>query len=194
MVVQDLVLKKRADRSANEMTAIMDFGGPRAREPEELVRLFADDVWRFVSSQVSRREDAEDVVMEVFSVAISKFHKLRAADSQRRWLLRVARNKAADCMRRQYRRAEHPIDDEQLAVDEAGPAAEGEAARAALQALPEVQGQALLLKYVNGLSTEEVAAVIGKSAQATNSLLQRARVALRAALTPVFPNEVSRES
>jgi RNA polymerase sigma-70 factor (ECF subfamily) len=158
------------------------------------VELYTDEVWRFASSQVSRREDAEDIVMEVFAVAIAKFHKVAAADSQRNWLLAIARRKAADSLRKHYRRAERPIADTEIAAEESSPGERQEATRVALQELPAAQSQALLLKYVNGLSTEEVGRVIGKSAAATNSLLQRARVALRTALTPVFPDEVSRES
>ena len=44
------------------------------------------------------------------------------------------------------------------------------------------QREALILKYVNGLSTEEVGLVIRRSLAATNSLLQRGRESLRAAL------------
>jgi RNA polymerase sigma-70 factor, ECF subfamily len=194
MVVQEQLLNKRAIPPAEEMTAATMTARLRAREPEQLVELFADDVWRFVSSQVSRREDAEDIVMEVFEIAIAKFQKLQAVDSQRHWLLSVARKKSIDCLRKQYRRAEQPISAAEMAAE--APAQEGrqEATREALKALPSHQSQALLLKYVNGLSTEEVSKVIGKSMEATNSLLQRARTALRAALTPVFPNEVNRES
>ena len=67
-----------------------------ARSPEELVELFTDDVWRFASSQVSRREDAEDIVMEVFAAGLARFHKLRDVPDQRLWLLGVARRKLVD--------------------------------------------------------------------------------------------------
>ena len=130
--------------------------------------------------------------MEVFAVSIAKFHRLKTVDSQRHWLLAVARKKAADCLRRQYRRAERPIEADDAVAEKFETDERGEAMRAALHALPEGQGQALILKYVNGLSTEEVAGVIRKSVPATNSLLQRARGALRSALSPVFPKEVNR--
>jgi len=168
--------------------------GLRARDPEELVEIFSDDVWRFVSSQVSRREDAEDIVMEVFSIAIDKFPKLLAVVNQRQWLLTVAKNKSIDCLRKRYRHAEQPLETCEIAVEDEHASEHQEATRKALKALPYAESQALILKYVNGLTTEEVAKVIRKSVPATNSLLQRARVALRAALSPVFPTEVNRES
>ena len=191
MAIREQLLEHKVEHTTTRM-ASAETVGPRAREPGELVELFSDDVWRFVSSQVSRREDAEDVVMEVFAVAVAKFHRLYSVDSQRNWLLAVARKKAADCLRRQYRRAERPLEADDAVEESRGPGESGQAARIALQALPDGQGQALILKYVNGLSTEEVAQVIRRSVPATNSLLQRARGALRTALSPVFPDEVNR--
>jgi RNA polymerase sigma-70 factor (ECF subfamily) len=155
---------------------------PRARTADELVELFSGDVWRYVASQITKREDAEDVVMEVFAAAFSDFSKLTRAADQRLWLLGVARRKLADCLRKQYRRAETPLS----ALDEPAEAMGLDetqlATRGALARLPDHQRQALILKYVNGLSTEEVGIVTRRSVAATNSLLQRARQGLREAL------------
>lgn len=171
-------------RTEPKSAMIDDVPVTRAQTPDELVQLFSNDVWRFASSQVNRREDAEDIVMEVFAAAFSHFDKLTRVDDQRLWLLAIARRKATDVLRRQYRRAERPysalenstttpwLDDDQLAT------------RGALAQLPEPQREAVILKYVNGLSTEEVGVVIKRSLAATNSLLQRARQSLRESLGP----------
>ncbi len=153
----------------------------RAHDSDELVTLFSEDVWRFAAAQMRRREDAEDVVMETFAAAFRDFGRVKRADDQRHWLLAVARRKAADAYRKQYRRAEEPLSDESLLGSEA-PSALQLAAREALAALPEGQREALTLKYVNGLSTAEVGRVTRRSTAATNSLLQRARQSLRDAL------------
>jgi len=47
-----------------------------------------------------------------------------------------------------------------------------------------------VLKYANGLSTREVAAVLGRSEAAANSLLQRARDSFYAKGTPLFLDPV----
>jgi RNA polymerase sigma-70 factor (ECF subfamily) len=158
---------------------------PRARTQEELVALFSTPVWRFVSSQLPRREDAEDVVMEVFASAFSSFGSLERATDQRLWLLGVARHKVADARRKRYQRAEQPYEEAVAAPETAAPTDELRLAmRTALDTLPSDQSQALVLKYVNGLSTEEVSAVLRKSLQATNSLLQRGRESMRRLLGP----------
>jgi RNA polymerase sigma-70 factor, ECF subfamily len=54
-------------------------------------------------------------------------------------------------------------------------------AHAALQALSAPYRLALMLRYLDDLSVADVARLLGKSVRATESLLARARTALRAA-------------
>lgn len=157
----------------------------RAYNPDELVILFSGEIWRFAHAQVSRREDAEDIVMEVFGAAFRDFNQLRRVENQRHWLLGIARKKVADTYRKQYRRAEQPLSEIDVPISDM-PSPTQIAAREALASLPEGQREALTLKYVNGLTTEEVGRVTRRSAAATNSLLQRGREALRQAMDTVF--------
>lgn len=146
--------------------------------PESLVQMYSDDIWRFVASKLRRREDVEDVVMEVFGIAFRNLQSLQKADSPKLWLLVVARRKAMDCLRRSYRRSELPLD---AALQLAGPSSEqmSHQVRSLVDRLPDAHRDVLILKYVNGLETVEVAKIVKKSPKATNSLLQRARQALR---------------
>lgn len=150
----------------------------RARTPDELVSLFSDEVWRFASAQVKSREDAEDIVMETFAAAFRNFSRLERADNQAHWLLGVARNKVADTYRKRYRRAEEPLKDDHVATGDTS----GVMARQVLADLPESQREVITLKYVNGLSVEEIGRLTHRTPAATNSLLQRGRQTLRAAL------------
>jgi len=146
--------------------------------PDEVVREFGNDVWRYVSSKLPRQEDAEDVVMEVFGIACRKVHVLNTAESPKLWLLSVARKRVMDCLRKRYRRSEYPLNE---AIEHAAPDAPSSRAhvQAMVSRLPDLQRDALILKNVNGLDTVEVARIIRKSPEATNSLLQRARETMR---------------
>ncbi len=159
--------------------------GTRASSPEELVEFFSDEVWRFASSQLPRREDAEDIAMEVFAAAFANFAKMSYVDDQRLWLLAVARKKVAGHLRKKYRRAEQPLTDSHIVASAMETSEVQEAVRIGIQSIPRLQAEALVLKYVNGLNTIEVSKVIRKSLPATNSLLQRARAAFREAIGPV---------
>ena len=149
----------------------------RGMDPANLQRLYLDDVWRFVSSRLDRQEDAEDVTMEVMAAAFERVRNDTVVADYRLWLLTIAKNKVADALRRRYRRKETAL------VDSDQPDGADHLRRftvnSILDKLPEDHSQALVLKYVNGLSTEEIAAVLGKSPEAANSLLQRARQGFR---------------
>jgi RNA polymerase sigma-70 factor (ECF subfamily) len=146
-------------------------------DPFELQRLYLDDVWRYVSSRLDRREDAEDVTMDVMAAAFRRIRDRQDVTDHRLWLLTIAKNKVADALRRRYRRREAPLVDGEA---QGGPdLLKRFAVNAVLDKMPEDQGQALVLKYVNGLSTDEVAGVLKRSPEAANSLLQRARQTFR---------------
>ena len=166
-----------------EMELTHAFDQPRAESTDELVTLFSTEIWRFSVSQISHRDDAEDVVMETFAAAFRDFPKVLGAENQLHWLLAVARRKVADHYRKQYRRSEQPISETGVGTGDV-PNSDQLVTRQALAALSVDQREALILKYVNGLSTDEVGEVMRRSGAATNSLLQRARESLRLALNP----------
>ncbi len=157
--------------------ALADSELPEELTSERLARLYLDEIWRYVSSHFRRREDAEDVTMEVFTAAITSIAKVRKARSPRLWLFAVARRKVADALRRKYRRREEPLDES--IAGQASDADSRESLRQALAELPESQREVLVLRYVSELSHEEIGALVGKSPQAVNSLLQRGRDTLR---------------
>jgi RNA polymerase sigma-70 factor (ECF subfamily) len=104
----------------------------------------------------------------------------------RPWLRRVASNLAIDRLRA-GRRTEvtDEVPDQPVAPDQLTALAEGDlTARvdAALARLPERQRQALVLFHYEGLSQIEVGGILGVTDEAVESLLSRARRALRAAL------------
>jgi len=144
----------------------------------DLQARYLDEVLRYVSSFVRPVADAEDVAMEVFQAAFLGLHKLKRSDDPRVWLLGIARRKVASTLRLKYRRAEVP-----LATADTGSLKDQESmdrtllVRELLGQLRQDQREALVLKYANGLSTREVAEVLGRSEAAANSLLQRAREA-----------------
>ena len=102
------------------------------------------------------------------------------------WLFGAARFKLIDHYRRRERTsAEWSGVIEELAdeVDDLDRILERDQLLAALSALPASQRIALVLHYADGLSIAEIAAGLGKSPQAVESLLARGRRSLRAQLT-----------
>ena len=133
--------------------------------------------------------EAEDVAQETFIRFMKKAASWRPGTARlRTWLLRVAINLCLDRLRARRPRAE--VDVELVAEPgEVGRIDGGidrrRAVRRALAALPERQRGALSLVHYLGLTNAEAAAAMTISVDALESLLARARRALRRKLEPV---------
>ena len=154
--------------------------------PFELQSQYLDDVWRYVSARLDSREDAEDVTMDVMASAFKRINDGAKVEKPRLWLLGIARRRVADMLRRKYRRREVPLEGIDAAVEPGN--LERHSLNSVLDELSDDHSQALVLKYVNGLSTEEIAVVMERTRDAANSLLQRAREAFRKAGSEAFPD------
>ena len=148
-----------------------------------------DDVYRYCFARLGSREDAEDATMEVFLAANARPDRLRDASDPRLYLIGIARRKVVDVLRRR-RRDRRPTYLEHIEPTDG--AERREVVHQALGALPEIQREVLILKYVQELSVQEIAGVVRKSPQAVNSLLQRGRAAFRHSAIGLFEGNGSR--
>lgn len=149
-----------------------------------------DSVTRYAFARLGSREEAEDVAMEVFQAAFRHRTDLPKKVDPNLYLIGMTRRKIADHLRsRRRQRGGNTISLNEIAHEPATKSDdEGllEIVRA-LDTLPELQRDALILKYLLGFSTVEVAGLIRKSPQAANSLLQRARESLAANAPHLVP-------
>jgi len=127
---------------------------------------------------------AEDLTAETFMAAVAAVKQDRggAAEVTVAWLVGVARHKLADHWRRAARE-QRGLAAVAVLADEAGDPwdehLDVQVAHAALARLPGPQRAALTLRYLDGLPVAEVAGYLGRSVHATETLLVRARSALR---------------
>lgn len=138
-----------------------------------------DPLYRWVHRRCRDHTLAEDVVQDTFFAAADHPEPVGAA-----WLYTVARNRLIDVIRRAGRfddrlhlvasdATTRPADHELLARLEL---------ETALEQLRAEHRIVLQLKYVDGLTVDALAAEIGRSPKATESLLTRARTALERAM------------
>jgi RNA polymerase sigma factor (sigma-70 family) len=146
---------------------------------------YLDDVYRYAKSRLSSREDAEDVACEVV-------HSLPTRTTRpdlKPYMIGIARRKIVDRLRRSRDIVEileidhvHRFDD---ASDDAA------VVERVLSAVAEDQREALVLKYVIGLSSAEIGTVLNRRSDAVDSLLQRGRAAFAAAWTEISSEKVN---
>ena len=127
--------------------------------------------------------DAQDISQDVFLKLYRHLSKVESANLSS-WLYRVTVNACHDQRRR--RRPEDPVDyADELPSDAADPqqlVTEAERRRIlamSLRMLPEKERAALVLRDLEGLSTEEVAEALGSSVATVRSQVSKARVKVK---------------
>lgn len=125
---------------------------------------------------------AEDLTAETFLAAVAATKKGAAPEVSVAWLVGVARHKLVDHRRRQYREDRSlstAWDPEDEVDDPWDTEVERDAVYTALGELNSFQQAALTLRYLDGLPVAHVAEHLGRSVHATETLLTRAKAALR---------------
>jgi RNA polymerase sigma factor (sigma-70 family) len=131
---------------------------------------------RMLVGRMLRPEDAEDVVQEALLQAFLGLERLRDPERFGSWLYGITLNLARMRLRQ---RDPLPLDVDALAVSAANGEAAFEAVREALEVLPPREREAVVLHYVEGLSTREVASLLGARPGTVRVRLHRARRRLR---------------
>jgi RNA polymerase sigma-70 factor (ECF subfamily) len=159
----------------------------RAREGDEdgirlLYLRYADRVYSHVCTIVHDEHAAEDVTQTVFARLERKLqHYEPRVVPFGAWITRVAHNAAIDHIRAQRQIPCEVVRDPETMLEDLG-RERLESLRAALATLPVDQREVLVLRFVLGLSSAEIAARIGRSENAVNALQHRGRRKLQAEL------------
>ena len=126
----------------------------------------------------------EDVVQDVFLVALQKLDTFAGQSSIVGWLVGIARHKVEDVYRAQLREPD-PLPDDMDDTNASGEpqlddvidaARTREKTRRILEQLPSAYSAALLWRYWEGRSIKEMAAQTGKTEKAIERLIARARM------------------
>lgn len=154
---------------------------------EQLVRRHTPALYAGALRATGSPETAQDVVQEAWLSAWSHLPGFRGQSQVRTWLIRIVTTKALNAMRRPQRTiALHAAPEPTVAGPEQWAEHRERVAtvRAAVAALPARQREAVVLRDLEGLSYEQVAAVTGVSVASVKSALFRGRQALAVALGP----------
>src|ERR1700729_4323768 len=150
---------------------------------EVLVARYHARLLAFCRHLLGSREDAEDVLQEVFSAAFNAILDDERPINVRPWLYRIARNRSLNHLRRIQAVG---VDSMDIHLSEHGATTadkvhEREEFRMLvgdIQGLPETQRTALVLREMDALSYEQIAEAMETTVPSVKSLLVRARVSL----------------
>ncbi len=168
---------------------------------ERLIGVYQGKIYGFARAYSSDASEAADLAQEALIKVYRSLHSFRFQSSLLTWMFRIVKNVALDHYRsrqQRERRREQPLDglsegdlrggsppgskasgdpEDQLLADE-----ERQALWAALARVPEVYRTVVVLTDMQGLSYEEVAAIVGSPVGTVKSRLNRGRDALREVL------------
>ena len=149
----------------------------------ELVRRYRPWLLAQCRQLVRSREDAEDVIQDVFAAAFKAMVADDRPISVRPWLYRITRNRSLNQIRHAKSVAleaveEPPSDNGASAADVVQGRDQFRLLARDINELPEAQRSALLLREMMALSHAETADVMGKTVPSVKSLLVRARRSL----------------
>jgi RNA polymerase sigma factor (sigma-70 family) len=172
------LLKLQGDE---KLIAMARGGNPGAFET--IVDRYQGRLLGFCRQMLGSTEDAEDVLQEVF---VNAYRAMLADEREinlRPWLYRIARNRCLNYLRKPKADAQESMDmvPEVEAASTAEKVHNREEFRQILSdvsKLPETQRAALLLREMDALSYEEIAAAMETTVPSVKSLLVRARISL----------------
>jgi len=137
----------------------------------------------FCRHMLASREDAEDVLQEVFAAAFNAVLADERAINVRPWLYRIARNRSLNHLRRA---SAIGVDSMDVHFADGGISTGDKVMRresfheliADVHQLPETQRTALLLREIDALSYDQIAHAMDTTVPSVKSLLVRARISL----------------
>lgn len=155
---------------------------------EILYNKFHRQMFRKALSIVNKHQDlAEDALQEAFTYIAEHMEKIDNPDSEQTlaFLTIVTKHKAHDVLRKEQVRDKRHADYEELeemAVPDFTEFVGNDTLAMALRMLPEKQRTALILHYVYGFDTKDIAAVFKDTVSTTNKTLYRAKEKLKNAV------------
>jgi RNA polymerase sigma factor (sigma-70 family) len=150
---------------------------------ETLISRYHTRLLSFCRHMLGSREDAEDVLQEVFAAAFNAVLADERPINVRPWLYRIARNRSLNHLRRA---SAIGVDSMDVHFADHGLSTDGQVLRREsfheligdVQQLPETQRTALLLREIDALSYEQIALTMETTVPSVKSLLVRARISL----------------
>ena len=159
---------------------------------EPLYERYVAQIYSYIYYRVGNVQDAEDVTARTFYQAMTHLHRYTSRGIPfSAWLFRIAHNLVANWHRDSSRRQTFSLD---IIVDTPDTTAslteraedrdEAQRLWGVVRRLPPERQQLLVLKFVDELSTEQIAVIMGRSEGAVKALLHRTLVALRQQIKP----------
>ena len=181
-------------------------GQPVAETFDEFFQAYEQKIFNLVYRLVGNYEDAADLTSDTFVRALRAYDRFRGDAHPYTWLYRIALNLCKNYFRQQQHRsrvhafsldtpADHASEAAPREIEDGGQSPEQHVEAKELETVvakcllalgPEFRAL-IVLRDLQGLSYQEIGAIVGCSEKAVKSRLFRARTQLRDTLRPLLP-------
>jgi RNA polymerase sigma factor (sigma-70 family) len=163
------------------MTPLLAQRPRQDRQFERIYRKHVGDVYHYALAVLRNPDDAEDVTQTTFMNAYRAFQRGERPETPKNWLIAIAHN----VCRQRFRQASRRPNEVEF-VEEIAPAPEAVEEQYSLEDIQRALGQlafnqrsALVMRELEGRSYAEIATILGLTVGAVETLIFRARRALR---------------
>lgn len=144
---------------------------------EQIVRTYADMVYRIACRYVQNPIDADDVFSEVFLAYFKKERTFASEEHRKAWLIRVTINCAKDCLMQRSQWAQ--IHEETVADEESPDTDTYMDLYAAIEQLRPEYREVIKLYYLDDIPIKQIALILDKNENTIKTQLARAREKLK---------------
>ncbi|WP_026570088.1 MULTISPECIES: RNA polymerase sigma factor SigX [Sediminibacillus] len=169
---------------------------------QDLYKKYHQDLYQFLIYMTKDKEQAEDLVQEVYIKVLKSYHTFKGESSEKTWLFSIARHVAIDYFRKQSNKRKRILDffdwgerGEQLEDQSILPeeiAEQNEEVRQIYHCLDKCsldQKSVIILRYIQSFSLKETAETLGWSISKVKTTQHRAIKALRQLLQQEYGEE-----
>lgn len=145
-----------------------------------LYDLYSNDVYCYAKMTLGNSEDAYDVVQEVFLRALRSWGGYRGDANAKTWLMTIARNYMYDVFRKKHTERQHISRQEPPDFEDSLPSMDTllEVEEALSQLITDYR-HVIVLRYMDNMSIEQTASVLGWSEKKVRNTAHRALKKLR---------------
>ena len=173
----------------------------------QLIDDYQQKVFGTCISFVPNKEDAEDLVQEVFLEVYNSISKFKGNSKLSTWIYRITTNKCLEFIRKKNTKKRSgflkPLFSEEFSIDKTNYFTEfnhpgfllenkelNETLFKAINSLPENQASVFTLHKIDGKSYQEIADITDRSVSSVESLMFRAKKNLQQLLYDYYKNEI----
>jgi RNA polymerase sigma-70 factor (ECF subfamily) len=202
LTIDHAPLVRRAPSVDRDAALVLSLRRSEPGAVEALLAAYGDRAYRLAVSITSSASDAEEVVQDALWAVVRKVDTFRGESAFGSWIYRIVANRAYEALRRgRGRRQDCSLDEMVSILDEHGSSADDWSAQLedparqsdlrsvlnrALSSLPADCRALVVLRDIEGLSTQEIGRITGLSVSTVKSRTHRARLVLRKRLGEYF--------